>query len=171
MPVFEAIIFHHDRFGLGDWNWVDMPFLAIEVFGSKGNIPVVAIVDGVAFKANIMPAGKDRHTLFISRDLQKKIGKRAGMPVQVSIEFDPEPRPLEIPLDVEDALENNERAKAFFFETLSPSHRKGLVTYINDAKLVETRLKRVDKLIEVMAAWNKLGQKPKAGQSIFKLPE
>lgn len=171
MPKFDAIIFHHDRFGLGDWNWVDMPFLAKEVFGSKGNVPVIAIVDGIEFKASIMPAGKDRHTLFISKDLQKKIQKKAGMSVHVSIEFDPEPRPLEMPFDVEDALLNNERAKAFFEETLSPSHKKGLIAYINEAKTVETRLKRIDKLIEVMAFWNKLGQKPKAGQSIFKLPE
>ena len=171
MPTFDAIIFHHDRFGLGDWNWVDMPFLAKDLFNSKGNVPVIAIVDGVEFKANLMPAGNDKHSLFISKDLQKKIQKKAGMSVKVSVEFDPEPRPLEIPFDVEDALENNERAKAYFFETMSPSHRKGLMIYINEAKQVETRLKRIDKLIEVMAIWNRLGQKPKAGQSIFKLPE
>ena len=171
MPIFEAIIFHHDRFGLGDWNWIEMPFLAKEIFGSKGNVPVVAVVDGVEFKSNILPAGNDKHTLFISKDLQKKIKKRAGMTVHVSIEIDTIPRLLEMPLDVEDALENNPRAKVFFEETLSPSHRKGLITYVNDAKLVETRLKRIDKLIAAMATWNKLGQKPKSGQSIFKLPE
>lgn len=171
MPVFDAIIFHHDRFGLGDWNWVDMPFLAKELYGSKGNIPVIAIVDGVEFKASLMPAGKDKHSLFIRKDLQKKIQKKAGMSVNVSIEFDPEPRPLEVPVDVEDALENNNRAKAFFDETLSPSHKKGLIAFINEAKQVETRLKRIEKLIEVMAIWHRLGQKPRAGVSIFKLPE
>ncbi len=171
MPTFDATIFHQDRFNLGDWNWVDVPFSAKEAFGSKGTIPVVAVVDEIEFKANLMPVGNDRHTLFINYDLMKKLGKRAGATVRVSIEFDPEPRPLEVPLDVEDALENNPRAKAFFYETLSPSHRKGYMIYINDAKKVETRLQRIDKLMEAMAHWNKLGRRPKTGQSIFKFDD
>jgi hypothetical protein len=164
---FEATILIHDQFDLGAWSWVEMPFDAAEVFGKKGNIPIVATVDSVEFKANLMPLKKGVHFLIINKNLQKTIKKRPGMTVSVKIEYDPVPRPLEIPMDLEDALENNAGAKKFFFETLAPSHRKGVVRWVEEAKGVETRLKRVEKLTEACAYWNKLGKKPEAGKSIF----
>jgi Domain of unknown function (DUF1905)/Bacteriocin-protection, YdeI or OmpD-Associated len=169
MPVFDAIIFKHDQFELGAWSWIEMPFNASEIFGKKGNIPVVAKIDEITFRGTLMPTVKFGHLLIINNDLQKKIRKQAGMSVRASIEIDAEPRPLEIYEDMEDALENNLGAKTFFYETIPISHRKGLMTWLNGAKTVETRMKRIDKIIEVMTYWNKRGERPKAGESIFKI--
>jgi uncharacterized protein YdeI (YjbR/CyaY-like superfamily) len=93
------------------------------------------------------------------------------MTVRASIEFDAEPRPLEVDEDMEDALENNLGAKTFFYESIPISHRKGLMKWLNEAKTVDTRMKRIDKMIEVFLYWHKLGKRPKAGQSLFKKEE
>ena len=100
---------------------MEMPFSVEAVFGKKGNVPVVAVVDSEEVRTTLMPAGGGRHLMMVNLDLQKKIRKRAGMTVRVSVEFDPVPRLVEMPIDFEDALENNPLAKQFFFDVLPPS--------------------------------------------------
>lgn len=133
--------------------------------GSKGPIPVIATVDGETFKSSLMPAGNGQHSLIVPGPIQKKINKKAGATVQVSIEIDLVPRDLALPEDFENALENNTLAKEYFFNVLSPSRRKGLAAYIDDAKTVETRLARIEKLCETLAELHRKGEKP--GPSIL----
>lgn len=172
MPTFEAPIYAHDRYELGSgWHWIDVPFNAAEMWGIKSHIPIVGTVEGEPVRGTLSPKGGGQHLLHLSKPLLKTIGKRAGMTIKINIEFDPEPRPVEIPVDLEDALENNPLAKAFFFEMLPPSHRKGLIMHLNDAKTMETRFKRLDKMTYAFAYWKRLGKKPEAGQSVLKLPE
>lgn len=141
------------------------PFSVEDVFGVKGPLPVVATVDGVEFRSTLMPAGNGQHSLIVNGVIQKKIRKKAGAMVQVTIERDPAPRELEMPDDFDNALENNLLAKAFFFDVLPPSRRKGLVGYINEAKTVETRLDRIEKLCAKMADKKRNNEKP--GPSIL----
>lgn len=60
----------------------------------------------------------------------------------------------EMPSDLAEALRKAPTALAFF-EQLAPSHRKEYVRWIEEAKKPETRLRRVEKAIEMLG----LGQK------------
>jgi len=58
--------------------------------------------------------------------------------------------PVEVPSDLEKALEKNARARAAF-DAFSPSHRREYVEWIAEAKREETRRKRLATAIEWMA--------------------
>jgi len=59
--------------------------------------------------------------------------------------------PVSAPEDLAGALAKSEKARATW-DSLAPSHRKEYVGWIEDAKRAETRAKRIDKAIEMMAA-------------------
>jgi len=59
--------------------------------------------------------------------------------------------PVEVPSDLEKALEKNARARAAF-DAFSPSHRREYVEWINGAKTEPTRRRRIDAAIEKLAA-------------------
>ena len=58
--------------------------------------------------------------------------------------------PVEVPSDLEKALEKNARARAAF-DAFSPSHRREYVEWIAEAKREETRRRRLATAIEWMA--------------------
>jgi len=71
-------------------------------------------------------------------------------------------RTFEIPVDLQDALAQNEEAKAVF-EAFSPSHKWEYVEWIGEAKKEETRKRRVEQtvrqLLEKKSLHHKYGRK------------
>lgn len=61
---------------------------------------------------------------------------------------------MEIPEDVQEALDRNDEA-AVFFGKLSYSHRKEYIQWILSAKKAETRSKRIGQAIEMLAQGKK----------------
>lgn len=163
MQTFEAILIKDTKPVY--YTRIYTPFSVQEVWGVKISLPVLVTLDGIPFKGTLMPAGNNQHSLIVSGIMQKKIGKTVGDMVSVTIEKDETPRETIVPEDFDNALENSPLAKAFFFEILSPSRQRGLIKYINDAKTVETRLDRIEKLCSKMAEKQFNGEK--SGKSIF----
>jgi uncharacterized protein YdeI (YjbR/CyaY-like superfamily) len=64
--------------------------------------------------------------------------------------LDTEPRIVDVPKDFQKLLSKNAVAKGFF-DNLSYSNKKGIVTSIEDAKTEETRIRRMGKAIENLA--------------------
>ncbi len=58
-------------------------------------------------------------------------------------------RSISIPVDFQQALEKNQRAKEFF-DTLDSHNRYAILYRIQDAKKAETRAKRIDKFISML---------------------
>ncbi len=58
--------------------------------------------------------------------------------------------PLEIPQDLQAAVDANEEATAFF-NKLAPSHKKEYVRWIVEAKREETRVSRIEKAVEKLS--------------------
>ncbi len=57
--------------------------------------------------------------------------------------------PLEVPEDMLKAIKKSKAAKVAF-ENFAPSHKREYVNYVNEAKRVETRLKRIEKVVEAL---------------------
>jgi uncharacterized protein YdeI (YjbR/CyaY-like superfamily) len=66
------------------------------------------------------------------------------------MEIDDEPRTIEVPADLEQAMAGNEKAKAAF-EKLSYTHRREYVEWILEAKKADTRARRIARTIEALA--------------------
>ena len=76
----------------------------------------------------------------------RRLGKEIGDSVDVEVFLDDEPRLVEVPQDVQAALEKNPKAKEKF-AALAYSHQREYMLWIDEAKKVETRQRRIEKLI------------------------
>lgn len=74
--------------------------------------------------------------------------------VAVELWEDKEERTVDIPEDVVEIFNQNEKAKKLF-EKMSYTHRKEYIRWITDAKKLETRENRKVKMIEMILAGKK----------------
>ena len=69
----------------------------------------------------------------------------------VEMDRDDEPRVVVVPSDLKAALAANSAARAVW-EKMSYTHRKEYVQAVLDAKRLETRLRRIEKTVEMLLA-------------------
>ena len=144
---FQAILERPE--GVGTWTYLAIPFDAREKYGSRGQIKVKGTINGQPFKSTLLPRGDGSHYLVDSRPIREKIGASHGAKVRVTLEADKEVRKVAVPKDLAAALKKR-KAAADAFETLSPSHRKEYVSWIESAKIDETRQRRIAKAVEMI---------------------
>ena len=78
-------------------------------------------------------------------------GAEGGDVVMITMELDEEPREDEMaPPDLVAALDRN-RAAAVAWEKLAPPHRREYVGAILEAKRPETRARRIERAVEMLA--------------------
>ncbi len=119
------------------------------IFGKKGMVPIIAKIDGVEYRGSLSPMLKGCHVLGILKHIREKIGKSFGDIVSIELVQDIEERKIEIPDDLFIALKPYPNLM-HYFEKLSYTHKKEYVTAILDAKKAETRVRRIDKTLEVL---------------------
>jgi len=83
-------------------------------------------------------------------DHRKATGVQGGEETDVTLELDLEPRTVEIPKDLKDALIEANALDAF--EKSAPSMKKEYVRQVEEAKAQETRERRIAKIIEKLRA-------------------
>jgi uncharacterized protein YdeI (YjbR/CyaY-like superfamily) len=66
--------------------------------------------------------------------------------------------PAKVPVYIQKALKGQPAAKEYF-ESLAPSHRRHYVMWIDSAKREETKVRRLEEAIRMLAAGKKLGLK------------
>ena len=71
---------------------------------------------------------------------------KAGDSLEVEPELDREPRPIEIPNELSEAM--TKAGKLDSFEKLAPSKRKEHCRQVAEAKTDETRHRRIEKILE-----------------------
>lgn len=153
--VFEARL--HRPEGTGTWTYFDIPFSVLEAFGSKGQVRVRGSLNGHAFRGLAMPHGDGSHYVVVNKSIRDVIGVSAGGRMKVRLTADLSPRHVEMPEELQRAFRGHKTARQVF-EHLSYSHQKEYVDWILAAKREETRARRVEKALEMMAA----GDRPKA---------
>lgn len=133
--------------------FVEVPFDVEAAFGSK-RPKVVATIDGVPYRGSLVRMGGDKHILIVLKGIREQIGKSYNDEVIVNIEADTEPRVVNIPVDLAEALNADARAKAHF-EKLSYTHQREYVIWVEDAKREQTRRRRIAKAIEMLTEGKK----------------
>jgi uncharacterized protein YdeI (YjbR/CyaY-like superfamily) len=70
----------------------------------------------------------------------------------------PRPSPSNLPQYIQDALKDHPKAWSYF-QSLAPSFRRLYIGWIDSAKLQETKMRRLEEALRLLAAGKKLGLK------------
>ena len=134
--------------GRGGGAYVFFPYDVEKEFGTKGKVPVQATFDGVPYKGSLFKYSYSQHVLGILKSIREQIGKQPGDTVDLAIWKDEELRTVEIPADFRNRLKKE--SLLTIFEKLSYAHRKEYCRWITEAKKEETRLRRLEKAVEML---------------------
>ncbi|HVG21339.1 MAG TPA: YdeI/OmpD-associated family protein [Blastocatellia bacterium] len=133
----------------GGGTGMTVPFSVEEAFGSKARVPVRGAINGFPFRSSVFPMG-GAHMMVVNRATREGAGVTAGDTVRVVMEVDTEPRVVAVPADFKKALAESKEVKAAF-DRLSYTHRKEFVAWIEGAKKDETRARRIEKALAMLA--------------------
>lgn len=125
-----------------------IPFDVEKAFGKK-RVPVIASIEGQPYRGTLVRMGEPWHVLIILKEIRTQVGKTFGDTLEIVLEEDTQPRRVEIPSDLQEALNRDEAARAAF-EKLAYTHQKEHVRALLDAKREETRRSRLEKTLQML---------------------
>jgi|ERR1700693_2081477 len=134
--------------GDGGGAYVLFPYDTEKEFGTKGNVPVKATFDGVSYSGSLIKYGNPLHMLGMLKAIRTETGKGPGDTIEVVVWKDEEVRTVEVPAQFKNLMKKEGLISVF--ENLSYTHRKEYCRWITEAKKEETRLKRLEKAIEML---------------------
>jgi hypothetical protein len=144
MPSFTTTLQLHGRTATG----LEVPPEVVDALGA-GRKPAVHVRIGeYAYRSTVAPRG-DRYLVPVSGEHRAGAGVAAGDTVEVTLELDTDPREVEVPGDLAEALDR--RGARAAFDALSTSRRKGHVLSVEGARTPETRERRVAKVVAELA--------------------
>jgi hypothetical protein len=126
-----------------------VPNEVVEALGAGKKPAVRVTINGHAYRSSIASMG-GVFMLGVSAENRALAGVQAGDDLDVDVELDTLPREVDVPTDLAAALTANTGAKAFF-EGLSYSNRRRLVLAVEAAKAADTRARRIQKTVEMLA--------------------
>jgi hypothetical protein len=135
----------------GSWAHMPIPFSVETTFGAKGRVAVRGTINGVAYRSSILPRGNGTHYMAVNQTMRAAAGAAIGDQVKVVMERDTAKRTVTVPPWLKKALAQSAQDKTF--NALSYSHRKELVDWIAQAKRPETRARRIEKCVTMLAKW------------------
>src|SRR5262249_18390765 len=115
----------------------------------SGRPPVRGTLNGTPFRGRIARMS-GCWMLGVNRELRDAAGLSVGDRVAVEIALDDEPRVVEAPGDLAQALERKPGLREFF-DSLSYTHRKEYVRWIEEAKRADTRANRIEKALVLLS--------------------
>ena len=129
---------------------IQVPDDVVAALGSGHRPPVTVTIGGHTYRTTVARMG-GRFLIGLSAENRTTPRVAAGDQVDVEIEPDTEPREVEVPADLAEALAHDHIARANF-DRLSYTHRKEWVRWIEEAKKAETRATRLAKTVESLHA-------------------
>ena len=146
--TFEAVLEKHDKL---DATGIVIPFDVDAVFGAK-RVPVKAVINGAEYRGSIVRMG-GKYMLGIPKSFRVAAGIGAGDNIVVTLERDIEERTVTVPEGF--AAELSKLGLRDAFDAMSYTHRKEHIRAVEEAKAPETRLRRIAKAVEMIAAKKK----------------
>lgn len=114
-------------------------------------------------KAALLPMGDGGFILPFNATHRKSTGKRAGDTVKVQFELDD--RPFELSADFMACLMDEPQAYEFF-QTLPKSHQRYFSKWIEDAKTIATKTKRITMAVIGLASGQDFGEMIRANKKL-----
>lgn len=127
-----------------------LPQAASDQLPTRNQVSVEGNVNGFAFVATLQPDSEGGHWLKVERDWIPRANVRAGDVVDVEIapaKVEPEP---DVPCDLREALSAAPAAQAVWMDT-TPIARRDWITWMTQGKKAETRLIRIEKMIDMLS--------------------
>jgi hypothetical protein len=115
--------------------------------GAK-RFPVLATVNGYTWRTSVARM-RGEFLVGLSKEVRTGAGVQAGDTVSLELKLDSEPRTVEVPPALAEALDADPEAKATF-EGLAFTHRKEFARWIEEAKREETRARRVTQALDMI---------------------
>jgi Domain of unknown function (DUF1905)/Bacteriocin-protection, YdeI or OmpD-Associated len=132
----------------GGGAYVLFPYDVEKEFGTKGKVPVRATLNGLPYVGSLIKYGNPLHMLPVLKAIREQTGTGAGDTVEIQLWKDHALRTVEVPDQFKKAMEKG--GVLPFFNRLSYTHRKEYSRWISEAKKEETRLKRLEKAVEML---------------------
>ena len=146
--IFTVLLEKHETM---EATGITIPFDVEKVFGAK-RVPVKVRINDAEYRSTIFRMG-GKYMMAVPKHFRDAAGVKAGEMITVEMQRDTEKRTVEVPKDLAGALKKANLQEAF--SKLSYTHQKEHVNAINEAKREETRVRRIEKAIEQIAALNK----------------
>lgn len=127
---------------------VQVPDEVVSSLGGGKRPAVLVTIEGHTYRTTVASMG-GRYLLPLSAEHRASAGVAAGDDVDVDITLDTEPRKVEVPDDLSEALARDEQAR-HLFDALAYTHRKEWVRWVEEAKRADTRQARISKTIEAL---------------------
>ena len=134
--------------GDGGGAYVLFPYDTVKEFATEGRVPVKATFNRVPYTGSLIKYGNPFHMLGMLKAIRGKTGAGPGDTIEVVVCRDEVVRTLEVPAQFENLM----KKEGLFtvFKNLSYTHRKEYCRWITEAKKEETRLRRLEKAIEML---------------------
>lgn len=132
------------------WVIARVPFDIAKVWPQRRGRRVRGEIEGFPFRTSLFPDPRGAgQVLLVNRKMQAAAKARAGSKVRIRLEPDMEERPALIPTELAAILKNNRELRKWF-DALSPSTRREIGKWVDDAKSSGVRQKRAARIAERM---------------------
>ena len=145
MPTFSAILGQEGKTATG----IEVPPEIMEALGGGKKPAVTVTLNGYAYRSTVGVMG-GRSMIPVSAGHRGNAGLSAGDSVQVTLELDTAPREVDVPEDLQAALDANPTALAAFAR-LSYSGKRQHTLSVEGTKNPETRARRVAKAVGTLS--------------------
>jgi hypothetical protein len=149
MPKFRTSILQAEGMNA---TGIVVPDEVVEKLGAGKKPKVAVTLKGYTYRSTVAVMG-GKFMLPLAKEHRDAAGVKANDKVEVTLELDTAPREVEVPKDLAAALKKAGLTKDF--AALAFTHRKEHVRAIEEAKAPETRLRRVEKAVAMVAAKKK----------------
>ena len=146
------------------WRYIEVPAaIATQLKpGCKKSFRVKGKLDDYAIeKTAMLPMGEGNFIIPIGAAIRKKLYKQAGDTLAVQLTEDK--RDIEVPTDFAECM-NDEPAAWAYFNKQPGSHRNYYIKWIDSAKTIETRSRRIAMAVTAMAKGMDYGQMIRANK-------
>jgi hypothetical protein len=131
---------------IGNNTGIEVPADVVASLDAGKRPPVVVTVNGYEYRSTIAPMG-GKYLLPFSAERRKESGIQGGDAIDVDLTLDTTPRTVEIPDDLQSALDASPTAVAAW-DKLSYTAKKEHVRSVVDAKKDETRARRIAAVVD-----------------------
>jgi hypothetical protein len=136
----DGVKFSTTMFQMGNNTGIEVPAEVLAALDAGKRPPVIVNVNGYEYRSTVAPMG-GKYLLPFSAERREESGIQGGDPIDVELTLDTAPRTVEVPEDLQSAIDSSTTAAAR--EKLSYTHKKEHVRSVLDAKKAETRTRRI----------------------------
>lgn len=145
MPIttFETVIL-----GFGNNAGIEVPAANLAELGSRKRPPVLVTVGGYEYRSTV-GVMSGRALISLPKAHRDASGLRAGDTVTVRLALEEGPRPVDVPTELQTALDRAGLRERF--AELAYSRRKEFARQVRDAKADDTRQRRIEKVLQALS--------------------